>query len=212
MGDFDPSATLGPDDPLRAWLQDPSMAEFVKQKAVEHAGNVLGFSDPYGNNINPESGMPDNGPRMAPKVPLPAPRPIEADPYIMDKGPATGVTPKGSTPPFDDRYPPANAFDPAPAAGVPLPAPRPASAGPGASDVSAKKKGDLEGATNDFAKMMAGIKAIQPPPVSPVGTPNPPHTGHIQAAQVNQLLQLMGAQSRPDPVQTLGRLLVSGKA
>src|SRR3954464_95213 len=106
---FDPSATLGPDDPLRAWLQDPSMAEFVKQKAVEHASNVLGFSDPYGNNIDPNSGMPtqESGAPLKSaqpeKIPLPKPYPsdIPKDTFRIDQGKQAGD--------FQERYPNPNA-------------------------------------------------------------------------------------------------------
>lgn len=262
---FDPAATLSPDDPLQEWLKDPAMAEFVKQKALEHAKSVLGYAD--GMDASNSPGTPPgrlhakpgvytgvNGPDAdtpeqiaagnppAPTVPaaptqyggptsifgrmglLPAGQsadPTAAEgPYVIDKGPATGPVPGGTSTPSYPAPVPLPAADPRKFASNPLD-PEESSptvltpntpTAPVASDVSARKKGDLEGASNDFAKTLAGLKPMAPPPLNAVGTPSVRSPLAISAPQVQQLLALLGAQSKPDPVSTLGRLLVAGKA
>lgn len=106
---------------------------------------------------------------------------------------------------------PANSpFDPSPS--VPLPVPRPEEAGPGASDISAAKKKSPSDAISDFSKSLSGVRPVQPPPVNPVGTPSVRSPTAAGATNIQNLLALIGQQSGGSPIQTLGRLLVAGKA
>lgn len=96
---------------------------------------------------------------------------------------------------------------------IPLPKPRPTEAGPGASDISAQSKtGKVADGLGGFAQSLAGVKAPIAPPLNAVGTPAAPHPSAVQAPNVASLLQLIGQQSQPNALQTLGRLLVAGKA
>jgi hypothetical protein len=75
-----------------------------------------------------------------------------------------------------------------------------------------EKKKKASGADNSFTQMLAGLKALQPPPVNPVGTPSVRGPLASGAPNLSQLLQVMGAQTRPGVAETLGKLLVQGKA
>lgn len=199
-----------PDASLEDWLANPASAEWVKQKALEHAQSTLGYTDAMGN----QTGTEDDpfGPGKSGRAP-----PAQEQPFVLNKdgsrltdGRTYTDQPAGAVPP-----PPINEtpFDPTAQETVPVPAARPKEAGPGASDISAKKRdSEKDDAITDFAKTLGAVKALQPPPVNPVGTPSVRSPGAINAPQIAQLLQLIGSQSKPDPVSTLGRLLVAGKA
>lgn len=221
MDAFDPAATLGADDPLQQWLKDPAAADFVKQKALEHAQSVLGFTDPTGTNIDPNSGMPTDDRGSAPMwTPMSKAKDLigaNPDP-TANMGPVT-LNPSGvrsASDPTPNTPPPINPLDPVETAGagesVPLPRSRPKEAGPGASDISAQKKKEKEDATSDLMKTLSGLKPIAPPPLNPVGTPSVRSPTATNAPQLSQILQLMGQSGQASPGLTLGRLLVAGKA
>jgi hypothetical protein len=225
---IDPAATLSQDDPLRGWLDqfkgDPSLGfKFITdpQGAVDHLvergippppTSALGYDDP--------SGSPDPFPQP-PSIPLPASKPPGAGsgmPVVRQNpdGSINGnVSDDGAFPPPPTKVVVHPALTP-----VPLPSPRvdeEATAAGGTArgaptDLSGKKKGDLSGGLDDFTKSLAGLKAMAPPPLNPVGTPSVRSPGQINTPNLSALLQLFGQQSRPDPVSTLGRLLVAGKA
>lgn len=259
---FDPAATLSPDDPLQAWLQDPAMAEFVKQKAIEHAQNVLGFApsaDPLG---------PDSGDTFGTKKPA-ATTQDTAAPAPTPPPPAAAAPVASSNPPFQVGIPPTSIvgrlksyfgsgvpkaegvpdptasqgpfrLDPTPpptTSPVPVASPSPAKVvidSPAATVAPAEAEGaaldpeetstDLSSknadgkpktkaeALSDFGKTLAGLKPMAPPPLNPVGTPSVRSPSAINAPNLSQVMQVMGLQSRPDPISTLGRLLVAGKA
>lgn len=173
-------------------------------------GGAMSFADPSGNNIDPMSGMPTTplGTPILPKpitAPAGAPDPTASQgPYVMNK-PRT-PTPADSTPP-----PSASpALDPIPTPPVATPPQVASTETP--TDISAKKKAKPEGVGDDISKMLGGLKALQPPPNPAVGTPhvNPAH--QIKTPDITQLLAAIGAQTRPSPLETLGKLLVAGKA
>lgn len=228
---LDPAQTLGQDDPLRSWAdanidwrtgkllqQDPSKAiqsmidrgipppdvhappqasafadaPFMADPANIEAASPYRLAGPEAMNgwrqsVDAVNANPDSAPKPSvplPQVPMPQPRPAEAE---------------------------TSPFDPAPES-VPLPRERPKEAGPGASDISAKKKPSAADALGDFSKSLAGVKPVQPPPLNPVGTPSVRSPGAISAPQLAQLIALTGATAPPSALQTLGRLLVQGKA
>lgn len=213
MNSWDPAQTLSPDDPLREWAKDPAKMEIIRQKALEDASNATGlpvsassFADPSGNNIDPNSGMPttdlgtpvqNNRGLTPPPEPYRMPDPVAAPP------PETTI-----------KVNPSNAFDPE--ATTPMPSPRPTEAGPGASDLSAQSAGGdgKEGpsAGDRITKALAGLKAMTPPAPNPVGTPGVRAPNNIASSSAHHLLALLGQQAAPDPIATLGRLLVAGKA
>lgn len=237
MSDFDPT-TLSPDDPLRDTSVDDWIAK-VRQDHPEIAANLvtnpqaairaladkgvgpppMSFADPYGNSIDPTTGMPQSGPAMPPGQ---SGDPTASQgPYVMNKGgpttapsvpvlpSASGAQPPAATPivapPTGASLDPEENPNPVASGSVPLPTARDP-----ASDVSGKKKAD--DGSGDFAKMLAGLKPIQPPALNPVGTPSVRSSTATGAPNVATLLQLLGQQSTPTPATTLGRLLVAGKA
>lgn len=225
---FDPT-TLSTDDPLR----DTSVQDWIDKVKTDHpelAGQLatdpqaaikgladkgvgpppMSFADPYGNSIDPTTGMPQSGP-AAPMPPGQQPDPTASQgPYVINKPAAPQVPPVATPQPSvaPPIAPPNNALDPeenpspvAPGA-VPTPTPKPD---------STKKKDDDKGA-GDFAKMIAALKPVPPPALNPVGTPSVRSPSATNAPNIAQLLSLFGQQSTPSPVNTLGRLLVAGKA
>lgn len=213
MENFDPTTSLSPDDPLQKWLADPAMVDFVKQKALEHAKSLLGFAGDASIDAT-NSYKPPGDVRLGPAET----RPFRLDPVATESWRKETPIPATSTPPVEPKpsmietspLDPLTILEEA----VPLPKARPVEAGPGATDISAssKKKPSVADATGDFAKSLSALRPIQPPPVNPVGTPSVHATGQIAAPNIQNLLALFGAQSKPDPVSTLGRLLVAGKA
>lgn len=227
-----------PDASLDDWLRDPTASEFIKQKALEHAQSALGFTidstGPYA------QGDPDNAGAYPPPATPPLPQApatgsifgrlgklLEGSPDpTASQGPVTlnpsGVAPAGSPPapqpaPTPGAAPPVNAnpFDPEPnpspvAPGtIPLPRPNPTQD----TDVSSQEKKKTVGdALSNLSKTLAGVKPIAPPPVNAVGTPGVRSPQAVNAPNLSQILQLLGAQAKPDPISTLGRLLVAGKA
>lgn len=227
---LDPAQTLGPDDPLRAWAdqnidwrtgrlltQDPQKAiESMISRGIPppdvHAAppDALPFADPYGNNINPETGMP-----ISPNVAKLSPDPIRTNP---DGSLARNLTGDQSpVVPKPKPTAPENPLDPEEATAtppsVPLPKPRPDEAGPGASDVSAaKKKPSVGDALSDFSKSLTGVKPVPPPPLNPVGTPSVRSPGAVSPPNIANLIALMQGGTPPSVAATLGKLLVAGKA
>lgn len=221
---YDPAATLQQDDPLRQWLQkfqsDPAMGFKLltdPDAAAKHfadagipppalPGRAMAFDEPsMGSSefpvIGPNGKMMGNQtsiqgqPSKPPAVPVVAPPPA-----VPVAGPASAG---GALDPAEE---------PSAAETVPLPRARPAEAGPGSSDISAQKKGDLSGAFTDFTKTLSAVKALQPPAVAPVGTPSVRSATAAGAPNIASILQQIGASQKPDPLLTLGRLLVAGKA
>lgn len=213
----------GADASLDEWLKDPAAADFIKQKALEHAKALLGAQMPYADTTasdDPGAAGGQASPPMAAPSDNSVPDPTASQgPYVMNKGPATGVTPPGSTPPPPPAVPTpvakppiVNDLDPeenpSPVAPGTVPVP---TAKPTDTDVSAKKKNAADG-ISDFAKTLAAVKPTPPPANPAVGTPSVRSPTAMQAPQIAQLMQLLGASSKPSPIETLGRLLVAGKA
>lgn len=221
-------------------LTDPSAAvKALADRGVTPPPMSYAASDTTGSASPLDAPVPNTGPHGIPptspfgrlgigQTPIPpgqTPDPTAAQgPYIMDKGPATGVTPAGSTPPPGVPLPTprpvvgASALDPeegevnpnpvAPGT-VPLPTAKPTD-----TDVSAKKKEKTgDSGMGDFAKTLAGVKALQPPPNAAVGTPSVHSALAMKSPDITQLLALFGQQAgAATPASTLGRLLVAGKA
>lgn len=189
--DFNPTETP-PEAKGFSWPSLPSIPKYSGPTGPD--GFPVFKNGKLQGNLTSGQGVP---PTEAPQsVPLPQPDPRKAAPV-----PSFDPEPDGP-----DDTPSGNE--------VPLPRPRPPEAGPGASDISAqaKTKPKAADALDGFAKSLAGVKAPTAPPLNAVGTPAAPHPSVIQAPNVASLLQLIGQQSQPSVLQTLGRLLVAGKA
>lgn len=248
MSDDLEGGTFGnPDSSLDDWLKDPAAADFIKQKALEHAQALLSYSDDQAglSSGHPPLGGPlPNGPGddpalpptrdVTPPLPTSVPptsifgrlgigQPDTSAPYVMNKGPATGVTPEGSSiPPQEVNLPrsdprkalvspldPEENPHPVAAGTVPIPSDRPITD----TDISAKKKKtEKADAISEFAKTIAAVKPTPPPANPAVGTPSVRATTAIQAPQIAQLMSLLSSQAKPSIVDTLGKLLVAGKA
>lgn len=222
---FDPT-TLGVDDPLRDtsvqdWIDKvktdhPDIAAKLTtdpQGAIQSLANrgigppPMSFADPYGNSIDPTTGMPQSGP-AAPMPPGQQPDPTASQgPYVINK-PAAPVVPPTATPQpsvVPPIAPPSNALDPEE---------NPSPVAPGAVPTPTAKpdKKDADKGAGDFAKMIAALKPVPPPALNPVGTPSVRSSLATGAPNIASLLQVLGQQGSPSPVNTLGRLLVAGKA
>lgn len=250
---LDPALTVGPDDPLRAWAdqnldwrtgrlltQDPSKAiQSMIDRGIPppdvHApapdgGGALPFSDPYGNNVDPNSGMPGYAPTTALSSPLSpigidkirsllptlSNAPVRTNPDGSIAGNLTAPSNPDAVPlpqprPGTPATPSSSPLDPEEPS-VPLPAARPPEAGPGASDVSAKKKPGAADALGDFSKSLSGIKAPTAPPLNAVGTPSVRSPTAINAPNIANLIALTQGTSPQTVMQALGKLLVAGKA
>lgn len=204
---------LSPNDPLREWMKDPAKMEHIKQQAMEDASMAtgqpvparsLGYADPDGNTINLDTGITEAAPIQNNKG-LSQPK----EPFRMTPDPDIPAQPPAETKVAAN---PTNSFDPE--ATTPMPKERPAEAGPGATegdtDVSAQSKGMSTG--DRITKALSGLKGMAPPAPNPVGTPGVRAPNNIATSPIHQLLAVLGQQASPDPIATLGRLLVAGKA
>lgn len=177
-------------DPNVAYLMatDPSAAidHFVKN-GIEPPSSAMAYSSPGfvnpGETFEPPSPVAPSDSTTA-SIPLPQARPTDVSASQKEPTPASES--------------------------VPLPKPRPEEA-PKADD-SDEEEAQKKRGGDSLTKALAAVKALQPPAPAPVGTPGAPHPNALAGTNIQQLLQLMGQQSRPSPVATLGQLLVQGKA
>lgn len=221
-------------------LNDPGMAALLitdPEKAKElmasrgiapppHASSYMGSNVPGSNILGYDPGKdPTRAGNPGNPVPVAAPgdpdNPIRTLPNGKISGNITAPVDPDAVPPV---APPkravaaASPLDPEEEASVvpssvPLPARRPEEAGPGASDLSARSKTDKTAeALSGFSKSLAGVKPVPPPPLNAVGTPSVRSPGAIGAPNITNLLALAGQQAQARQLQTLGRLLVAGKA
>lgn len=223
---------LSPDDPLRAWVQsldDPGMAallatdpekakEIMIQRGIAPPPHATPYADATASS-DPEAAGGMQVPAYPPDSGANAPIRTASDGSIMGNITSPASPTRAVNPPASNVLPvptsPTNALDPEETAStIPLPQERPKEAGPGASDLSAKKKDkDYAGALGDFSKSLAGVKPVQPPPVNPVGTPSVRSPSSSGAPNIANLLAMAGQQAQQHALaQTLGRLLVAGKA
>ena len=228
---YDPAQTLSAGDPLRAWADrnidwrtgrllapDPQKAiDSMISRGVAppdvHAdgtpSSVLALQGAGGNDVDPTTGMPIFGPdgRMQGNLTSAQGQPPQPVPSMPIPTPTPPRMPSAPVQMAAAEPEPASPLDP-----IPTPQERPKEAGPGASDLSARKKGDAAGAVSDFNKSLAGVKALAPPPLNAVGTPSVRSPTGISAPNIANLIALTQGTAPQSVAQTLGKLLVQGKA